>query len=1694
MAFASGTKLGPYEIHSPLGAGGMGEVYRATDSKLGRDVALKVLPTEMAQDPERLARFRREAKTLAQLDHPNIVTIYTVEECDSVHVLTMQLVEGQPLDRLIPASGLPVEQIVEIASALGDALAAAHEKGIVHRDLKPANVMVSNEGRVKVLDFGLAKDVRTANVGDATLTSSQTQVGVVMGTPAYMSPEQTSGRPLDHRTDIFSLGVVLHEMATGQRPFNGESSAELVSSILRDTPPSVTDVRPDLPSDLARIIRRCLEKDPRHRVQTARDVSNEFRDLARQTSQKAVPAKTSTSRVAAVKDSGAARADEGFWVAVLPFRAASGDADLEALADGLTEAVTTGLSRFPYLQVIANNSAMAYKGRAADIRTVGRELGARYVIEGSIRKGGRAIRVTAQLMDAMSGTQLWAEAYDREIADREGNEAGTFQIQDDLTDHIVTTVADGYGVLVRSMAAPTRDRKVEELSASELVLRYYAFMQQINPQEHAVLRAGLERALEREPNHATAWACLSNLYQLEYFDRFNPLEKPLERAREAAWRAVKIDPACQMGWKELAAVYFFSRDFTAFRETAERAMSLNSRDSTTLAFMALMIAFSGDWERGMALAQRAIELNRHHPGWYHNIFFHHHYRKGEYESALQAAKKINMPEFHWMHLMTAAACGMLGRHEEARAAIESLRKYNPTFLDLANVREDIEMWDPHKEEVEQLLQGLQKAGMKYGSADSAATDSKQTDSIQTTTDPKLKSDRAAAARSASIASTPASDGSGAALREDDGFWVAVLPFKYGGTNAELKALADGLSEEIVTGLSRFSYLRVIARGSTAKYSSEVGDVRAISKELGARYVMEGNLRQAGTKLRLAAQVVDAVSGTHLWAETYERTFSAENIFALQDDLVPRIVSTVADGYGILPHNICEALRRKPDDQLTPHEAVLRAFSYYERITPQEHAQVRAILERAARSAPGQCEIWAMLSTIYWHEYAHGFNLQTDPLGRALGAARRSVDASPSNNLGHSALATTLFLQKNFLAFRPAAERAIELNPMDGSNLATMGLLMAYSGDWEHGCALVESALQLNPHHPGWYWFAHFFNAYRKGDYRGALSIALKFNMPGYFYTHALTAAVYGQLGMREPAQKALQELLAIRPDFALVARQEFDKFYDSELVEQLIDGLSKAGLEIAPGEGTVAAAPDRAQASSSVPDSGVVRAEEGSFPTKGVSGIKRQRIALAVAVILLVIGAAGVAAYLKTSKTGQIDSIAVLPMENRSNDPDADYIPDGITESINNSLARLPSLTVIPHSVAFHYKGKAMDVRKVGDELHVQAVLTGSVAQRGDNLTVEVELDDVRNGKQLWGEEYKRKLADLLAVQNEIAREVSQRLRAQVSAADQQKLTKGSTDSPEAYRLYLKGKYYTDKFTKEGFDTGIDYFNQAIAVDPNYGLAYSGLAYNYVNQMDWYMSPSDAGPKTKEAAEKALAIDGSDARAHLTLAIETHWYEWKWAAAENEFKRTIELSPNNSEAFSFYAWFLAPMGRNDDALAEARRAQEADPLSSLSTFGTGAVLLFARQWDPAIEQLRRAIEVDPNFWFSHCFLGRAYEQKRKFPEAIAEFQRALEIEKDNGEIWSGLGHAYAVSGRKAEAQKVLDHLKELSAHSWVAPYNIAVIYAGLGEKDQAFALLERAYKDRSYYMATYLATDERLDNLRPDPRFADLRRRVGLPE
>ncbi|HXX02433.1 MAG TPA: protein kinase, partial [Candidatus Acidoferrales bacterium] len=709
----------------------------------------------------------------------------------------MQLVEGLPLDRLINQDGLPIEQIVEIAGGLADALAAAHEKGIVHRDLKPANVMVTNEGRVKVLDFGLAKDMRVSSPGDATMTcDSRTQVGVVMGTPAYMSPEQTSGRPLDHRTDIFSMGVLLFEMSTGKRPFGGNSSAELVSAILRDTPASVTDARPDLPSDLARIIRRCLEKDPRHRLQTARDVSNEFRDLARSAMR---PLSVSASpRHAPVADSGATRAEEGFWVAVLPFKYAGNNTDLKALAEGLSEEIITGLSRFSYLRVIARGSTGNYSSDSGDIRTIGKELGARYVMEGTLRQAGSKVRVAVQLVEATTGSHLWAETYERAFATE-----SAFALQDELVPRIVATVADRHGVLPHSMSEAVQAKKSDQLTPYEAVLLSFSYAERITSEEHITAKACLERAVAKAPGYADAWAMLAMLFCDEYGLGFTLELSLLERALETARRAVKAGPSNHLAFQNLAYAHFLRHEHAPCRNAAERALALNSLDGSNVWFMGLVLAYMGDWDLGCALVERAMQLNPNFPAKYHFPLVANAYRKGDYKGALNEALKMNLPEVIYTPLLAAASAGQLGEKETAVKALRELLVLQPDMAVIAHGL--LGKWF-QPELVEHFMEGLAKAGLAVGHV------------------------------GAMPATQPVATASGES-RAEEGFWVAVLPFKYTGANQDLKALAEGLSEEVITGLSRFSYLRVIARGSTARYSGESGDVREIGKELGARYVM-----------------------------------------------------------------------------------------------------------------------------------------------------------------------------------------------------------------------------------------------------------------------------------------------------------------------------------------------------------------------------------------------------------------------------------------------------------------------------------------------------------------------------------------------------------------------------------------------------------------------------------------------------------------------------------------------------------------------------------------------------------------------------------------------------------------------------------------------------------------------------------------
>jgi serine/threonine-protein kinase len=497
-----------------------------------------------------------------------------------------------------------------------------------------------------------------------------------------------------------------------------------------------------------------------------------------------------------------------------------------------------------------------------------------------------------------------------------------------------------------------------------------------------------------------------------------------------------------------------------------------------------------------------------------------------------------------------------------------------------------------------------------------------------------------------------------------------------------------------------------------------------------------------------------------------------------------------------------------------------------------------------------------------------------------------------------------------------------------------------------------------------------------------------------------------------------------------------------------------------------------------------------------VSGIKQHKLALAIALLVLVIGAVGLSLYLRARNTEvAIDSIAVLPFEDQNHDLDTEYLSDGVTESIINSLTQLPNLRVIARSSAFRYKGKQTDPITAANELGVRAVLTGRILQRGENLTVSAELIDARDKKQLWGERYERKVSDLLSVQRDIAQEITANLRLKLSGEEKERLTKHYTENPEAYQLYLKGRYFLNARTEESTGKAIEYFQQAIAKDPVYALAYSGLADSYsalVFPIE-AVTPREAMPKAKEAAMKALAIDNALGEAHASLGYVKFYFDWDWPGAETEFKRALELNPAYAEGHHYYSHYLVAMGRDEESLTESRRCLELEPLNLLLNVHLGWHYLYTRQSDQAVKQLQKTLEMDANFAQTHRWLGLALEQQTRSADAIAELQKAITLVGGNTLTEAELAHAHAVSGKRDEAQKELARLKEIAQHKYVPAYQIAAIYAGLGEKDQAFAWLDKAYDERSDLLVN-LKREQKFDVLRSDPRFSDLLRRVGLPQ
>lgn len=678
-----GRLLGHYQVEARLGRGGMGEVYLARDTRLGRKVALKVLPADLAADPDRRARFELEARAVAALNHSNIVTIHSVEEVEGVHFLTMELVEGRTLGELIPDHGFDLDTFLDRAIPLADAVAAAHTQGITHRDLKPDNVMVEAGGRLKVLDFGLAKPRADGVAPLATMeTVTRTGEGVIVGTAAYMSPEQADGKPADPRSDVFSLGIILFEMAAGRRPFAGDSAVSVLSSILKDTPPSLQELRPELPRSLAALVQRCLEKDPDRRPQTALEVRAELELLRQGTRARhraswkvrhraaATGLVVGTLAVATLAVLAVVRP----WVrrqttiAVLPFENLSPDPANQYFSDGITEEITSKLARMGRLQVVARAATARYRDARKDPREMGRELGVDYLLDGSVRRAGERVRITAQLIGVRDGFQLWAD-------DFEGDMNDVFRLQEDTA----LRIADALKVrLSPGEQQAVRQRLTTNPQAFDAYLRGRALLEYFDaPEKLEAARGHFERALALDPDYPLALAGLSRV-EAQYHRNLDPSPGRLQRAEELGRRALALQPELAEAHLALAQVHGNRFEYAQAVERCREAIRLDSSNAYAWDLLSWALAYlqPPDARGAEEAARRAITLQASLIG------AHYHLGRalllqGRYAEAIDAFGQARSLDASFETAEFGIAQAYLAQGEVARAA-EALARVQKT--------------------------------------------------------------------------------------------------------------------------------------------------------------------------------------------------------------------------------------------------------------------------------------------------------------------------------------------------------------------------------------------------------------------------------------------------------------------------------------------------------------------------------------------------------------------------------------------------------------------------------------------------------------------------------------------------------------------------------------------------------------------------------------------------------------------------------------------------------------------------------------------------------------------------------------------------------------------------------------------------------------------------------------------------------
>ncbi len=1549
-----GKAINQYKIISLLGKGGMGEIFLANDTKLDRKVALKILPSEFAENTDRMNRFVREAKTASALNHPNIITIYEIGALKDTHYIATELIEGETLTKHFKTAPLNLKNALDIFIQMASALNAAHRAGIIHRDIKPENVMIRPDGLVKILDFGIAKLSADLALNSKQIPNSKFQIpnltsealteiksttpGMIIGTVNYMSPEQARGKTVDARSDIFSFGIVLYEVLTGKKPFEGETAMDTISAILHLEPLSLNQLLPELPSAVEQIINKTLRKNTDERYQTAKDLLTDLRSVKQRLDYEEIERSiTPVIPEPEIISENLPPNNLSSALSSLIGREAEVAEIMDLLSQPNTRLLTitgvSGTGKTRISQAIAHESLAEFS-------------------EGVYFINLAAIANSALVVPLIGQTLGLREESGKPMKERIG---------DYLREKKMLIVLDNFEQIAE--AAPT----IGELLSGAPNLKILV-----------TSRVRLNLRSEREFTLQPLGVPIDKRLTANEFGRFPAVALFVERAKAAKSNfaltdenAGSVAEICRRldGLPlaiELAAVRVKLFTPTAILNRLEKSLDLLTGGAKDLPKRQQTMRGAIAWSYELLDADEKKLLNRL------SVF-----RGG---LNLEGAEAIGNAEADLsVDLLDVVSSlvdkSLLSQREQADG--------EPRFLMLVVVREF---------------------------AFEKLTESGEADEIK----------RRHTAFYTDLSEEAEPDLLGAKAAE----WMEKFEQEHDNLRVALEWALENQPEtalRIVGIIYRF-WLR---RG----YSAE------------GRKWIRAALKKSGEKADVILRAKAARGGGLLSLQ--QGDFEAANSF-IEESL--RLSREIGDK-SLISYALTSlgALRVGEGDLIAAQKLTEECLAIAEEI--DDKFQISISLNRLGDMSR-QKEDYQAARKYYAEAYAI--------------AKQESISAAIPI-FAHN-LASAMCLLEDF-----RSAHLYNLESLKGCE--ELGHKTGFGGALSIFAALSVKAGEVEK-------AARLFGAVKSiYDVNGYKLEKADQDFDNYYIKEARTAIgdTAFDAAYAEGRKLSLEDAVALAREGESVWKSAVTKKTQitNEAGANTKNYSTKDSLEA-----QIAKLPSVEPV---IPDV--------SRPHSFLSQIGRKGVFVTILIIFL-LTVSGFFGYRYFSSNTPIKSIAVMPFANETGNANNEYLSDGLTDGLINKLSQLPHIKVIARSSSFKYKGKELNVGEIAKTLGVQAVITGRITQQGNNLQISIEMINAAENTQIWGEMYNRKVSDVLAVQQDIARTVSEKLLIQLSVTQEKQIAKQFTTNSQAYQFYLNGVFFRRKNGVENIRKAIEYQKQAISLDVNFTLAYIELSINLANLIEiGAVSPKEGLPPARAAAEKALALDDALADAYYNIA-RIRKYEFEWTKAETAFKRAIEINPNLAAAHTIYAEYLSQLGRFDEALREIKMAQELDPLRTGLVGNEGSIYYLARQYDEAVVKKQIHVSSAAENPFAHLGLANAYVAKGRYAKAFLSYQMSIKLEETTSALIY-MGRLYALTGRRAEATAILEKLN--TTEKYVSPTELAILYAALGDREKAFVSLEKAYTGRDFKLND-LKVEPAYDPLREDPRFQELLKKVGFPQ